>query len=57
MHEFKVGEAIMAIRNVAGAPDVKSVIKERLGPLTYKVETDIGFITCRPFEKYRNCCK
>ena len=47
----------MARRNVAGAPDVKSVIKERLSPLTYEVETDIGFITCRPFEKYRNCCK
>ena len=44
MREFKVGEAVMARSNVAGAPDVKSVVKKRLGPLTYEVETDTGLI-------------
>ena len=40
MHEFKVGAAVMARSNVAGTPDVKSVIKKRLGPSAHEVETD-----------------
>ena len=44
MREFKVGEAVMARSNVAGVPDVKSVVKKRLGPLTYEVDTDTGLI-------------
>ena len=44
MHEFKVGEAVMARNNVAGTPDVKAVIKKRLGPLMYEIETDTGLI-------------
>ena len=34
----------MARNHVAGAPDFKSVIKKRLGPLTYEVETDTELI-------------
>ena len=58
MHEFKVGEAVMARSNVAGTPDVKAVIKQRLGPLMYEIETDTGLIWKRHvdhFEKPRNC--
>ena len=42
MREFKVGQAVMARSNVAGTPDVKAVIKKRLGPLMYEIETDTG---------------
>ena len=44
MREFKVGEAVMARNNVAGTPDVKAVMKKRLGPLMYEIETDTGLI-------------
>jgi len=40
MREFKVGEAIMSKSNIVCAQDVKAVIKKRLGPLTYELETD-----------------
>ena len=59
MCEFKVGEAVMVRNNVAGTPDVKAVIKKRLGPLMYEIETDTAWSymekTCRSFEKPRNC--
>ena len=44
MHEFKVGEAVMARNNVAGTPDVKVVIRKRLGPLMYEIETDTSLV-------------
>ena len=44
MREFKVGEAVMVKSNVAGTPDVKAVIRKRLGPLMYEIETDTGLV-------------
>ena len=44
MCEFNVGEAVVARSNIVGTPDVKAVIKKRLGPLTYELETDTGLI-------------
>ena len=44
MREFKVGEAVMARSNVAGTPDMKAVIRKRLGPLMYEIETDTGLV-------------
>ena len=44
MREFSEGEAVMAISNVAGTPDVKAVIRKRLGPLIYEIQTDTGLI-------------
>ena len=34
----------MARSNVAGTPDVKAVIRKRLGPLIYEIQTDTGLI-------------
>ena len=44
MREFTEGEAVMARSNVAGAPDVKAVVRKRLGPLMYEIQTDTGLI-------------
>ena len=44
MREFSEGEAVMARSNVAGTPDVKAVIRKRLGPLMYEIQTDTGLI-------------
>ena len=43
MREFKVGEEVLARSNVAGAPDVKAVVKKRLGPLSYEVERGLHY--------------
>ena len=47
MREFSEGEAVMARSNVAGTPDVKAVIRKRLGQLMYEIQTDTGFILKR----------
>ena len=44
MREFSEVEAVMARSNVAGTPDVKAVIRKRLGPLMYEIQTDTGLI-------------
>ena len=41
LHE---GEAVMARSNVVGTPGVKAVIRKRLGPLMYEIQTDTGLI-------------
>ena len=44
MREFTEGKAVMARSNVAGAPDVKAVVRKRLGPLMHEIQTDTGLI-------------
>ena len=44
MCEFTEGEVVMVRSNVAGAPDVKAVVRKRLGPLMYEIHTDTGLI-------------
>ena len=44
MHEFTEVEAVMARSNVVGTPDVKAVVRKRLGPLMYEIQTDTGLI-------------
>ena len=34
----------MARSNVVGTPDVKAVVRKRLGPLMYEIQTDTGLI-------------
>ena len=47
MRQFSEGEAVMARSNVAGTPDVKAVIRKRLGQLMYEIQTDTGLILKR----------
>ena len=44
MHEFSEGEAVMARSNIVGTPNVKAMIRKRLGPLMYEIQTDTGLI-------------
>ena len=59
MREFSEGEAVMARSNVAGTPDVKAVIRKRLGLLMYEIQIDRHWAymekTYRPLERSRNC--
>ena len=48
--EFTVGENVMARNNKQGLPYVPAVVKKKLGPLTYLIQTQDGLIWKRHIE-------
>ena len=44
MSEFTEGKAVMPRSNLVGTPDVKAMIRKRLSPLMYEIQTDTELI-------------